>query len=216
MATAAQQSAFLSTYGPQAVTAGTAIGVDPNIVYSQWAMESGYGTNAQSAGYNVGGIMPGGQAAVYASPADFTQNYINVIKQNDPNAVGTGSNTQAFVTGLQQGHYFGTDSPSNYYNNVSAIAATNPLAGVTAASATGTPDPLSGEPMGPGGATSGSGVVAGSGAIGNTLFGSIWEIVQRAGMMGLGALLILLALGALLMQSKTVKVSMSKIGAVAA
>lgn len=225
---AAQKAAFLATYGPQAKSAGQTLGVDPNLIYAQWATESGYGTNSQALAGNVAGIMPGGTAATYASPADFEQAYVGVIQRNDPQAVGAGSDASKFVSGLQAGNYFGSDSAANYQTNISGIAATNPVGTMS-----GTPD-LGTQSVLMGGAVGGDGTGTLGGAPAQTLAGTqapvttpsnvaagasslinaTWEVVSRGVLLFCGFVIVLVALIALLLQSKTVQTSASSLGRV--
>lgn len=125
MATQAQIAAFANQYGSAATDAGNTLGVAPSTILSQWAYESGYGTNSGSAGNNLAGIMvPGTQVQqTYASPEAFEQAYVGVIKSNDPQALNTGSDTNAFVNGLAAGHYFGNGDVSAYASGVAGTGA---------------------------------------------------------------------------------------------
>ncbi len=134
------QQNFSATYAPYAAQAGAALGVDPNVILGQWALESGYGTNTASQGYNVGSIMSGGQPLSYASPSAFEQSYVNTIQTDFPNAVGSGSNVYAFANGLATGtlgSYFGSQSPSSYALGISGTEAT--LSGTQAGNVTTLP-----------------------------------------------------------------------------
>ena len=206
MATAAQQAAFQSTYGPQAIAAGNVLGIDPNLIYAQWANESGYGTNSQSQNYNVAGIMPGGQAASYASPSAFEQSYVQTVQNDFPLAVGSGSNANQFVSGLQHGtlgSYFGTDSASTYLSNIQSIAGNTPLSAAGSSSITGgsavagsdTPATTSSTATTPAGTTTSNSA---------TILGTVWNIVKDGLIIGGGFALVLVALIALFLQSKTV------------
>ena len=144
---------FLSTYGPLASQAGSQLGVDPSVILGQWALESGNGTNSLTVNNNnPGSIMPGGQAASYATPQAFEQAYVNTIESNFPNAVGGGSNVLAFANGLQSGalgSYYGNESPSTYASGIAAeqAAIQNAMGGglgtVPNSGATGTVNPAS-------------------------------------------------------------------------
>lgn len=118
MATASQISAFASTWGPYAQQAGASLGVGPGVILSQWALESGYGTNSGAAANNVAGIMAGGVQQQYTSPQQFEQAYVNTIATNFPKAVGAGTNASAFVAGLANGTlgaYYGSGETYSSY-----------------------------------------------------------------------------------------------------
>ena len=131
---------FAATYGPLAAQAGASLGVDPNIILGQWGLESGYGTNTASQGYNVGSIMSQGQPLSYASPSAFESAYVNTIQSDFPGAVGAGSNALAFANGLGNGafgSYFGNQSPTSYALGISGAEAN--LSGSSAAGASTSP-----------------------------------------------------------------------------
>ena len=218
MATTAQQQAFAGTYGPLAQAAGASLGVDPNLIYSQWALESGYGTNSLSQGYNVGSIMPGGVGASYASPQAFEQAYVGLIQNNFPNAVNTGSNASAFVQGLQlgtSGSYFGSQSAPSYLSSLTSISGNNPLGTAQTASsaAAGAPVTAAGNtPYFLGGGTTGTTTgTASSSSGGGSTIGGIWEIVQRSLVVIIGLVLLFVGLLALAWQSKTVQTQISNV-----
>lgn len=108
-----QQTAFVNLWSPYATQVGNSIGVDPNLVLSQWALESGWNTPNT---FNVGGIG-GSNPASFASPQDFANNYLNLLNNGYGSALGAGSNIDQFVTGLangSNGSYFGSQSPASY------------------------------------------------------------------------------------------------------
>ena len=215
MATTAQQQAFAGTYGPLAQAAGASLGVDPNLIYSQWALESGYGTNSLSQGYNVGSIMPGGVGASYASPQAFEQAYVGLIQNNFPNAVNTGSNAGAFVQGLQlgtSGSYFGSQSAPSYLSSLTSISGSNPLGTAPTASSAAAGAPVTaagGTPAVAGGTTGTATGTASSG--GGSMIGGVWEIVQRSLVVIIGLVLLFVGLLALAWQSKTVQTQISNV-----
>ena len=215
MATTAQQQAFAGTYGPLAQAAGASLGVDPNLIYSQWALESGYGTNSLSQGYNVGSIMPGGVGASYASPQAFEQAYVGLIQNNFPNAVNTGSNASAFVQGLQlgtSGSYFGSQSAPSYLSSLTSISGNNPLGTAPTASSAAAGAPVTaagGTPAVAGGTTGTATGTASSG--GGSMIGGVWEIVQRSLVVIIGLVLLFVGLLALAWQSKTVQTQISNV-----
>ena len=131
----ALQNNFISTYSPYASQAGSALGVDPNVILSQWALESGWGTNSGSSGFNVAGIG-GSNEAVYNSPSAFTNAYTNLIQNAYSGATNVGSDIGSFVGGLangSNGSYFGNADPSTYgsslgnvYNEITGQTTTAP------------------------------------------------------------------------------------------
>jgi hypothetical protein len=212
MASTAQQQAFAGTYGPLAQAAGASLGVDPNLIYSQWALESGWGTNSLSQGYNVGSIMPGGVGASYASPQAFEQSYVGLIQSNFPNAVNTGANAGAFVQGLQlgrSGSYFGSQSAPSYLSSLTSISGSNPLGTAATASSAGAGAPVTaagGTPAVAGGATGTASSIGGG-----SMIGGVWEIVQRSLVVIIGLVLLFAGLLALAWQSKTVQTQISNV-----
>ena len=112
---------FAATYLPYATQAGQALGVSPSTVLAQWALESGYGTNATAiANNNFAGIMvPGTQTEQsFATPSAFTTAYENVIASNFPGAENTGADLTAFVNGLTNSSgqiYYGTGTTAQGY-----------------------------------------------------------------------------------------------------
>ena len=66
--------AFANQWAPYAQEAGATLGVDPNVILGQWALESGYGTNSATVqNNNPGAIMSGSSPASYASQQAFEQ-----------------------------------------------------------------------------------------------------------------------------------------------
>lgn len=179
--------AFLQTYGPLANQAGSTLGVSPSVILGQWGLESGYGTNSASTGYNVASIMQGGQPVAYPSAQAFEQAYVNTIQSAFPGAVGTGSNVGAFAGGLGSGvfgSYFGNGlTAAQYAAGISgaenALAASASLPG--GGSATPAPATAAG--------TSGCGIMTGG------LFTwSCWSgIVADAAMVAIGGIMIFAA-----------------------
>jgi len=128
---------FVKTYRPIAEQVGKEIGVDPNIILSQWALESRWG-NAVPGSHNIAGIKdfsgsgkPAkdnklGTVAKYAEfedPQTFGLYYSDMIQRNFPNAVGSGNDIGAFTRGLvsgKRGAYFEAD-PQNYAVGLTAI-----------------------------------------------------------------------------------------------
>ena len=120
------QATFAEKWGGLAAQAASALGVSYGNVIGQWANESGNGTNSLTTkNNNPGAIMSGGSFANFSTPQAFEQAYVSDVKNDFPGAVNTGSNTQAFVNGLQNGtygSYFGTDNATNYEQNVASLS----------------------------------------------------------------------------------------------
>jgi hypothetical protein len=108
---------FIATYGPVAVQVGNEINVDPNVLLSQWGMESRWGQSVP-ASFNVGGIKDfsgtgekgkdnkTGSVDKYVKfedPEVFGMYYADLIKRNFPKAVGAGEDVGAFSRGLSEG-----------------------------------------------------------------------------------------------------------------
>jgi len=108
---------FIATYGPVAVQVANEINVDPNVLLSQWGMESRWGQSVP-ASFNVGGIKDfsgtgekgkdnkTGSVDKYLKfedPEVFGMYYADLIKRNFPKAVGTGDDVGAFSRGLSEG-----------------------------------------------------------------------------------------------------------------
>ena len=84
-----------------AIQAGAALGIDPGLLYGQFAGETGNFTNSGAANYNYGGIQAtGGGQAAYTSPSSFASAFTSLIQKRYPNAVGAGSNVNQYVAGL--------------------------------------------------------------------------------------------------------------------
>jgi flagellum-specific peptidoglycan hydrolase FlgJ len=111
------KSRFVEQYRDVAEKVGTELGVDPDIILSQWGLESGWGTKTIGQ-YNLGNIkdvtgkgkkafdkLEGSEAAYksYKSPEDFARDYTSLVKRNFPNAVGAGRDLGAFTEGLSSG-----------------------------------------------------------------------------------------------------------------
>lgn len=132
MATSAQQQQFVSTYGPYATQAGNALGVSPNVILGQWAFESNWGTSnvAQNNGNLAGLGYTGHGYSSYSSPQDFTNGYISFVQNGRySGALNTGTDSNAFVSGLKQGGYFTGDQgqyQAGVASNVQQINSINP------------------------------------------------------------------------------------------
>ena len=121
-----QQELFVRIYGPLSVRVGASLGVAPNIIMSQWAKESGWGTSeAAKNKHNLAGIMPAGQLAAYKSPEDFAKAYTDLILNEYPQAIGAGNDVKKFNRGLSKGArgkaYYGTEDPESYGQSLEEI-----------------------------------------------------------------------------------------------
>ena len=117
---------FVATYGPVAQQVSKQINVDPNLLLSQWGLESRWGQSEMAKKYfNLGGIKDfsgkGYEAKdnktgsldkyeKFEDPEIFGMFYADLIKRNFPLAVNTGPDVGAFTRGLasgKNGSYFG-------------------------------------------------------------------------------------------------------------
>ena len=130
---------FIATYGPVAMQVSKEINVDPNVLLSQWGLESRWGqTEMAKKHHNLGGIKDfsgagfeakdnkTGSADKYVQfedPEVFGMYYADQIKRNFPMAVNTGPDVGAFTRGLasgKNGSYFGV--PAQQYESSLASA----------------------------------------------------------------------------------------------
>jgi hypothetical protein len=117
---------FIDTYAPVAQQVSKEINVDPNVLLSQWGLESRWGQTEMAKKYNnLGGIKDfsgkGFEAkdnktgsldkyVKFEDPEVFGMYYADQIKRNFPQAVNTGPDIGAFTRGLasgKNGSYFG-------------------------------------------------------------------------------------------------------------
>jgi hypothetical protein len=117
---------FIETYGPVALQVSKEINVDPNVLLSQWGLESRWGQTEMAKKYhNLGGIKDfsgnGFEArdnktgskdkyVQFEDPEVFGMYYVDQIKRNFPLAINTGPDVGAFTRGLasgKNGSYFG-------------------------------------------------------------------------------------------------------------
>jgi hypothetical protein len=117
---------FVATYGPVAVQVSKEINVDPNVLLSQWGLESRWGQTEMAKKYNnLGGIKDFSGKGLEAKdnktgsidkyvkfedPEVFGMYYADQIKRNFPLAINTGPDVGAFTRGLasgKNGSYFG-------------------------------------------------------------------------------------------------------------
>jgi hypothetical protein len=148
---------FVATYGPVAVQVSKEINVDPNILLSQWGLESRWGQTEMAKKYNnLGGIKDFSGKGLEAKdnktgsvdkyvkfedPEVFGMYYADQIKRNFPLAVNTGPDVGAFTRGLasgKRGSYFEI-SPQEYESSLASAQASihstpfreNPRSGFT-------------------------------------------------------------------------------------
>ena len=126
-----QREKFISGLMPHAEAAARELGVDPQNLIAQAALETGWGRSQPGHSHNLFGIKAGGSwsgASVqanteefaggvasrvdadfraYGSPRESVQDYVRLIRDNPryAGALNTGSDVQAFATALQRGGY---------------------------------------------------------------------------------------------------------------
>jgi len=134
---------FLRQLRPHAEQAARELGVDPNALLAQAALETGWGRSVPSNnlfGIKAGGDWSGATVSVptlefeegipvrrverfraYDSPADSFRDYAALIRDSSryASARGAGDNVEAFATALQQGGY-ATDP--HYARKIAAVA----------------------------------------------------------------------------------------------
>ena len=145
----AAKTNFVQDLWPQAQQAGQLLGVDPRHLIAQAALETNWGRNMPqdsagssnnlfgikaSAGWSgstvtsdtqefQGGVATNipAQFKAYATQAQSFQDYVALLRNNPrySAALNTGSDVQAFATGLQRGGY-ATDP--DYANKIAAVA----------------------------------------------------------------------------------------------
>jgi hypothetical protein len=130
---------FIETYGPVAQQVSKEINVDPNVLLSQWGLESRWGQSEMAkTHHNVGGIKDfsgkGHEAkdnktgsmdkyVKFEDPEVFGMYYADQIKRNFPLAINTGPDIGAFTRGLasgKNGSYFGV-KPMEYEQTLSSF-----------------------------------------------------------------------------------------------
>lgn len=111
---------FASQYAPLATRVGDQLGVSPDLLLSQWGLETGWGKSVIPGTNNLGNIMDfsgGGVAAVdnytgrtdkyraFETPEAFGEHFVDLIRRRYPSVVGSGSDPVKFATALKQGGY---------------------------------------------------------------------------------------------------------------
>jgi len=111
---------FASQYAPLAAKVGDELGVSPDLLLSQWGMETGWGKSVIPGTNNLGNIMDfsgGGVSAAdnyngrtdkyraFATPEDFGTHFVDLIKRKYPDVIGSGNDPVKFAKALQAGGY---------------------------------------------------------------------------------------------------------------
>lgn len=120
-----KKAEFVQKYLPAAKVVGERLGVPPEALLGQWALETGWGKSiTKGTGYNLGNIKAGSKwqgksvraydraeksndlYRVYDTPEDFAEDYVQFLSKSKryKNALGS-TNAQEFFTGLKQGGY---------------------------------------------------------------------------------------------------------------
>ena len=135
---------FIATYGPVAQQVAKELNVDPNVLLSQWGLESRWGqTEMAKKHHNLGGIKDFSGAGFEAKdnktgsvdkyvkfedPEIFGMYYADQIKRNFPQALNTGPDIGAFARGLaagKRGSYYEI-SPKEYESSLMSAQASIP------------------------------------------------------------------------------------------
>jgi hypothetical protein len=135
---------FIATYGPVAMQVSKEINVDPNVLLSQWGLESRWGqTDMAKKHHNLGGVKDfsgkGFEAkdnqtgtidkyVKFEDPEVFGMYYVDQIKRNFPNAINAGPDVGAFARGLasgKKGSYF-EKTPEEYEKSLSSFQSAIP------------------------------------------------------------------------------------------
>jgi hypothetical protein len=135
---------FITTYGPVAQQVGKELNVDPNVLLSQWGLESRWGqTEMAKKHHNLGGIKDfsgtGFEAkdnktgsvdkyVKFEDPEIFGMYYVDQIKRNFPQAANAGPDVGAFARGLaagKRGSYYEV-SPKEYESSLMSAQASIP------------------------------------------------------------------------------------------
>ena len=131
VATPEQREKFISGLMPHAEAAARELGIDPQNLIAQAALETGWGRSQPGHSHNLFGIKSGGSWTgssvqanteefvggesrrvdagfrAYGNSAESVQDYVRLIRDNPryEGALNTGSDVQAFATALQRGGY---------------------------------------------------------------------------------------------------------------
>ncbi|MCA8017725.1 glycoside hydrolase family 73 protein [Burkholderia metallica] len=111
---------FVQAYGPVAQRAGAQLGISPDVLLTQWGLETGWGKSVIPGTNNLGNIKDfsgGGVRArdnatgsndayrAYATPNAFADDYAALIRRRYPDAIGAGSDVGRFAAALKRGGY---------------------------------------------------------------------------------------------------------------
>lgn len=122
-------NAFIQQYSPIAESIGKELNVDPKIILAQFGLETGWGKSVIPGTYNLGNIKdPSGKGVrafdkrensrdaymKFEDPETFAAYYTDFIKRMYPNAVGAGSDVDAFTAGLNKGRAGSYASAEDY------------------------------------------------------------------------------------------------------
>lgn len=133
-------SDFVMQYKTAADIAAKRLKVDPNMLLSQWGLETGWGKSVIPGTNNLGNIKDFSGAGVsakdnatgsvdkykvYSSPDQFAEEYANMIMRKYPQVMGQ-KTAEGFATALKQGGYAEdpkyVDKISSIYNRVTGQA----------------------------------------------------------------------------------------------
>jgi flagellum-specific peptidoglycan hydrolase FlgJ len=138
---------FATQYRNLATQVGQELGVDPGILIAQWGHESAWGKKPVGQ-YNFGNIKDVTGKGVkaydkaeksrsaykgYETPEEFGKDYVSLIKNNFPKAVGAGSDVGVFTAGLQNGVKGSYATDPNYRQKIAATFNKLPLGTAVAA-----------------------------------------------------------------------------------
>lgn len=127
---------FIAEYGSLAQRVAEDTGIAPELILSQWGLETNWGTKTVGK-FNFGNIKDvtgKGPRAVdkaegsrdayktYKSPEDFASDYARLLKVNYPNALNTGSDVGAFAEGLQSGKRGAYATDPSYGKKIAQVA----------------------------------------------------------------------------------------------
>lgn len=111
----ANMASFKQQYGGAAQRAAEQLGVDPNLLLSQWGMETGWGKSIIPGTNNLGNIKDfsgGGVGATdnatgsrdkyrkFDTPEDFADHYVGLMQRKYPGVQGAGNDVNKFTAGL--------------------------------------------------------------------------------------------------------------------
>ncbi|QQK04757.1 glucosaminidase domain-containing protein [Burkholderia anthina] len=108
---------FIQQFGPVAAAVSQRIGVAPDVLLGQWGLETGWGKSIIPGTNNLSNIKGPGVAAkdnqtgsvdqyrAYQSPADFGNDFVNLISNRYQGAVGKGADATAYAGALKAGGY---------------------------------------------------------------------------------------------------------------